>query len=130
MSKKLNTSAITNELANSSFFPGRPSQPKKEERVAKPATAPVVLDPVHPVEERPVVSPVGQSARKPVAKPPSAAPAAARRFVRRTFDYFEDQVAFITKESLEERLAGNDVSMNSILREALDDWIKKRTSRK
>src|SRR5512135_462658 len=53
-----------------------------------------------------------------------------RPYVRRTFDFYEDQIVYLTRQSLEARLAGNEKSMNEMVREALDDWIKKRTSGK
>lgn len=53
-----------------------------------------------------------------------------RSYVRRTFDFYEDQIAYLTRKSLQERLAGNERSMNEMIREALDGWIKKRTSDK
>jgi hypothetical protein len=36
----------------------------------------------------------------------------------------------LTRLSLQERLAGKERSMNEMVREALDDWIKKNTSAK
>jgi len=53
-----------------------------------------------------------------------------RRYVRRTFDYFEDQIEYLTRVSLEERLAGRNVTMASMLREALDRYIAERNSKK
>jgi hypothetical protein len=53
-----------------------------------------------------------------------------RAFIKRTFDLFEDQLSYLTKESLQDRLAGKEVSMNSMVREAIDDWIKKRQTEK
>jgi hypothetical protein len=60
----------------------------------------------------------------------STVPSAKRSFVRRSFDFFEDQVSYLTRVSLEERLAGKEGSMNAMVREAIDDYIKQRTSRK
>ena len=60
----------------------------------------------------------------------AALPAHTRPYIRRTFDFYEDQITYLTRESLQERLSGNDLSMNAMIREAIDDWIKKRTSRK
>lgn len=60
--------------------------------------------------------PVSQSSKRP--------------FVRRTFDFYDDQITYLTRQSLQERLAGKERSMNEMVREALDDWIKKRTSGK
>jgi hypothetical protein len=49
-----------------------------------------------------------------------------RPFIKRTFDLFEDQLNYLTKESLQDRLAGKESSMNAMVREALDEWIEKR----
>jgi hypothetical protein len=54
----------------------------------------------------------------------------ARRYVRRTFDYFEDQIEYLTRISLEERLAGRNVTMASMLREALDRYIAEKSAKK
>src|SRR3954447_13330350 len=51
---------------------------------------------------------------------------ATRKFIKRTFDLYEDQLNYLIKESLRDRLDGKDGSMNAWVREALDDWIKKR----
>jgi hypothetical protein len=51
---------------------------------------------------------------------------ATRKFIKRTFDLYEDQLNYLVKESLRDRLDGKDGSMNAWVREALDDWIKKR----
>ena len=63
---------------------------------------------------------------KPVAKPASKPQGAARPYVRRTFDLYEDQLMYLTRASLEERLAGGEGSMNAMVREALDAYIQKR----
>jgi hypothetical protein len=49
-----------------------------------------------------------------------------RPLARRTFDLYADQVTYLTRASLEERLAGRDVSMNAMVREAVEDYIAKR----
>ena len=71
-----------------------------------------------------------QSASKGANPRPVIPQLPKRPYVRRTFDFYEDQIAYLTRESLQERLAGNEVSMNAMIREAIDDWIKKRTSKK
>lgn len=53
-----------------------------------------------------------------------------RVYVRRTFDFYEDQIAFLLKSSLQERLAGGEGSMNAMVREALDKYIKEKTTAK
>jgi hypothetical protein len=55
-------------------------------------------------------------------------PSMKRSFVRRTFDFYEEQIAYLKQESLREQLEGKEGSMNAMVREAIDDWIKKRTS--
>src|SRR5512135_675319 len=41
----------------------------------------------------------------------SASKSPERSYVRRTFDFYEDQISFITQESLRERLSGKEGSM-------------------
>jgi hypothetical protein len=65
-----------------------------------------------------------------VAPHSSTASSGKRTFIKRTFDIFEDQLSYLTKESLQDRLAGKEGSMNAMVREAIDDWIKKRKTRK
>jgi hypothetical protein len=61
---------------------------------------------------------------------PRASTSRKRLYVRRTFDFYDDQITYLIRNSLEERLAGREISMNEMVREALDDWIQKRTSKK
>ncbi len=72
-----------------------------------------------------VASPDNQAVSFPQAKARTAEPA-KRSFVRRSFDFYEDQVSFLTRVSLEERMAGREGSMNAMVREALDDYIQKK----
>jgi hypothetical protein len=124
--KKLNTDSITNELVNSSFFP---KTPQKREEVTPMPPQRTPLKSVDLVSSLPTVKPLPIKPA-PVAKPvPAAVPApapAGRRFVRRTFDFYEDQISYLTKASLEDRLAGKDSSMNSMVREAVDSFIRER----
>lgn len=50
---------------------------------------------------------------------------ATRKFIKRTFDLYEDQLNYLSKESLRDRLDGKEGSMNAWVREALDEWIRK-----
>lgn len=61
-----------------------------------------------------------------VARPKPSPQSPKRSFIRRTFDFYEDQITYLTRESLQERLAGKERSMNEMVREAIDDWINKR----
>ncbi len=67
----------------------------------------------------------GQAVSLPPAKTRTAEPA-KRSFIRRSFDFYEDQVSYLTRVSLEERMAGREGSMNAMVREALDDYIQKK----
>jgi hypothetical protein len=124
--KKLNTDAITSELAGSAFFPMRPTQNRQEKQPSKTAPVAVQDDPIKP---QPQVTGTRQSATKPIVKPLRAPHVTARPYVRRTFDLYEDQLAYLTRASLEDRLAGGEGSMNAMVREALDAFIQKRKSK-
>jgi hypothetical protein len=49
----------------------------------------------------------------------------SRDFIKRTFDIYTDQLEFLRKLALQDRLNGSDGSMNAMVREALDQWIEK-----
>jgi hypothetical protein len=67
----------------------------------------------------------------PESQVPQSAPSPVKRaFVRRTFDFYEEQIAFLKQVSLREQLEGKEGSMNAMVREAIDEWIAKRTSTK
>src|SRR5687767_3485210 len=98
MSKKLNTNSITNELENSSFFPARPhvaSQPASSETL--PTTT--VQAPVREVIPTAAAMRPKAVAPKPANQQAKATPATDRGYVRRTFDIFEDQLAYLTRAS-------------------------------
>ena len=96
----------------SAFFPGYKQVEQAEEKVAKETTpAPASLPPAQTPPPAPAVA-----APKPLAKSPQPDGQLPRRsFLRRSFDFYEDQIAYLTKVSLEERLAGKDSSMNAML---------------
>ena len=124
--KRLNTDSITNELVHSSFFPGRPEQKREKDapKTPSPQTAPVRKD--NPVVVQPVVTPAPvTTVQKPFLPAIPAAASTGRQYIRRTFDFYEDQISYLTKASLEERLAGGEGSMNAMVREALDTFIEK-----
>lgn len=56
-----------------------------------------------------------------------AADAASKRsLLRRSFDFYEDQIAYLTRVSLESQLAGQEGSMNAMVRQAVDYYIQKK----
>jgi hypothetical protein len=108
-----------NELDHSPLF--HAEKPASAVNDAAPSKSPI-HDKVasQPVRQSPLTSPQPQLPAQQSSKKP---------YVRRTFDFYEEHIAFLTRESLQERLAGHEGSMNAMVREAIDDWIKKRTSR-
>lgn len=89
------------------------------------ASAPVIT-PVKPVTSSPV-EPRRKSVTKPAKKQATTAEADSRGgYERRTFDFFADQIEFLTRTSLEDKLNGGEGSMNAMVREAIDAFIEKR----
>jgi hypothetical protein len=64
--------------------------------------------------------PVRVAPKRTVKKPTTDKP-----YVRRTFDIYEEQLAYLSRASLEDRLNGGPGSMNAMVREALDAFIEK-----
>ena len=127
MAKKLNIDAIFNELSGgSAFFPSY----KKSEF---PAPSHPINQAVQPV---PTHTPVSTQSPEPTARPddepanrPTDRPTGKRLLVRRGFEWWEDQLAALKKLSLEEQMAGEPGSMSAMVREALDDYLKKRAAK-
>ena len=125
MSKKFNVTDIVqerkNELDGSPLFQVPHSPPPVQE----PEDAPSPPLPGGEVEDThaSVPSPLASDS---LAQ--GAPPSVKRSFVRRTFDFYEEQIAYLKQESLREQLEGKEGSMNAMVREAIDDWIRKRTS--
>jgi hypothetical protein len=115
MIKKLDVAQITNELSEGSAF-FRPAVKPEERTVPSPAPA----KPKEPAQKQ---LPDHQPAKRQVRTQD-------RRFIKRTFDLYEDQLTYLNRESLQDRLAGKEGSMNAMVREALDQWIAKRKAAK
>jgi hypothetical protein len=124
MSKKFNVKAIVherkNELDNSPLF-----QTKSSPAPAQDASSTTLPD--NEQENAHAMFPSPLANGKPTQ---SATPSLKRSFVRRTFDFYEEQISYLKQESLREQLEGKEGSMNAMVREAIDDWIAKRTSTK
>jgi len=56
-------------------------------------------------------------------------PTGRRIPVRRGFEFYEDQLVTLKKISLQEQLDGKPGNMSQMVREALDEYLKKRTNR-
>jgi hypothetical protein len=123
MKKQLNVDLVQNELrGGSAFFPGyKGSEP--EEPAAPPSPAP---EPRRELSAAPRTQARKSNGRRETALSPLSVSQEKRPLIRRTFDLYEDQLNYLTKESLQERLAGKEGSMNAMVREAIDEWIAKR----
>jgi hypothetical protein len=96
-----------------------PPAPAQEKASSSPPLSERDQEDTHAKIPSPVATGQGQQ---------SSTPSVKRSFVRRTFDFHEEQIAYLKQESLREQLEGKEGSMNAMVREAIDDWIKKRTS--
>ena len=122
MSKKFNVNTIVNERRNeldsSPLFQTQSLPPPA------PASSRTSL-PDSEQEEAHAQLPSPLTSVKPTQSEPSPL---KRSYVRRTFDFYEEQIAYLKQESLREQLEGKEGSMNAMVREAIDEWITKRTS--
>jgi hypothetical protein len=117
MTKKLNVDAITNELAESAFF-RRPQKPE--------------IDKPTPLSEKPIIQkeqslqdiPERVNARTPVR------PNGKRIITRNSFEIYEDQMDSLRKISFHEKMEGKLGSMSQMVRDAIDAYLKEKSSTK
>jgi hypothetical protein len=119
MTKKLNTDAITSELAESAFF-------RRPQREQPETSTPTPLPENQIVQEKQAdqSTPERENARTPVR------PNGKRIITRNSFETYEDQMDSLRKLSLQEKMEGKIGSMSQMVREAIDDYLKKRASSK
>jgi hypothetical protein len=103
---------------------------------------PVIEKPQRPSPQAPLSSEQGNPkdesspqslSDRPTARPqdePTGRPDNKRILVRRGFEWYEDQLNALKRLSIQEQLEGKQGSMSAMVREALDDYLKKRTSKK
>src|SRR5215471_13296946 len=125
MTKKFNVDAIANELEQSAFF--RKPEPEQAE-----ASKPSPLPNSQANQEKEAQK---LTTGEPVARPPDDTanrrgdrPTGKGLLVRRGFEYREDQLRALKQLSLKEQLEGKEGSMSKMVREALDDYLKKRAN--
>ncbi|MBB4984765.1 hypothetical protein [Streptomyces nymphaeiformis] len=105
----MDTDIITNELEGSAFFPKKPQQFAS----SLPASSVLTIK----ATARPGDEPAERRPDRPTGK---------RVLIRRGFEYGQDQLTTLKKISLQQQLEGGDGSMSAMVREALDDYFKKR----
>jgi hypothetical protein len=123
MTKKLNITAITNELEESAFFPS-----KKKPSVS-PTPQPVSEEPKLLVENKLVLEPKPLLPERVNARTPER-PNSKRIITRNAFEIYEDQMASLRTLSLQEKMEGKLGSMSRMVREAIDTYLQKRLSGK
>jgi hypothetical protein len=113
MSKKLNTTAIVNDLEGSAFFPSKKPSPTSLPD-SKEADVTQDSQPVPPVRD---VRPV-----------PLVPPAPPKRVMKQRWpvDIYQDQYDSLKQLADEERRQGGIGSMSAMVREALDKLIAER----
>ena len=128
MKKRLDTSVINSELSgNSAFFPnyknsGSPTPSERSEKAASP-DRPTTAEPVNStpapqlVPERPNV-------------PTPVRPNGRRIITRNSFEIYEDQMETLRKLSYQDKVEGLSGSMSGMVREAIDEYLQKRSSGK
>jgi secreted protein with Ig-like and vWFA domain len=99
------------------------NDPKKQEPPAK-AQQPSA-------SKQPTIRPADESAIRPgdqTTSKPDDDQAGRREFIRRGFEWYADQLRALKKLSLEEQMEGKPGNMSQMVREALDDYLKKRAA--
>jgi hypothetical protein len=128
MTKKLNITSIANELSEgSAFFPSKKNvsdaplpQPLRETPKPTPVPTPVKMPEIEPKLTIP------ERANAPTEQRPTG----KRIITRNSFETYEDQMESLRKLSYQEKMDGKLGSMSAMVREAIDDLLKKRTSGK
>jgi hypothetical protein len=77
--------------------------------------------------ERPVAQPSPGIPERANARTP-VRPSGKRIITRNSFEIYEDQMESLRKLSFQEKMEGKLGSMSHMMREAIDDYLKKRSS--
>jgi hypothetical protein len=135
MKKTLNADMIRSELqGGSAFFPNyqRNNSLTPAKQSAEPTPTAGQAVPLTPLQNE-------QRSRsfQPTERPPDEqtirpddVPTGRREFIRRGFEWYADQLRALKKLSLEEQMAGKPGNMSQMVRDALDDYLKKRAVEK
>jgi hypothetical protein len=118
MTKKLHITAITSELEGSAFF----RRPQHERPAADAPTPPMPENPHVQETQSEQGIPVRMNARAPVR------PNGKRIITRNSFEIYEDQMDSLRKISLQEKMEGKLGSMSHMVREAIDAYLKEKSS--
>ena len=120
MTKRLNITSITNELEGSAFFPSKaaPSvSPTRQPVGDEPKPAGVIIQTREPKQLVP------ERAHAPTAQRPNG----KRIITRNSFEIYEDQMGSLRTLSYQAKMEGQLGSMSGMVREAIDNYLQKRT---
>jgi hypothetical protein len=120
MSKKLNIAAITNELEESAFFPSHKTPS------VSPTSQPAVEGQKQIEVIKPIAEPNQQTSEHPNARTDQRHNG-KRIITRNSFEIYEDQMDSLRKLSYHEKMDGKLGSMSGMVREAIDNYLLKRT---
>jgi hypothetical protein len=120
MTKKLNITSITNELEGSAFFPSKktPSVSPTRQSIGDEPKSPEVTMPT--TEPRQLVP---ERANAPTSQRPNG----KRIITRNSFEIYEDQMGSLRTLSYQEKMEGKLGSMSGMVREAIDNYLQRRT---
>ncbi|MFD9604211.1 hypothetical protein [Streptomyces sp. NPDC059970] len=107
MTKKLDTSTITNELEDSVFFSQKKPSSDKNSSSASPSGTP----------ERPN----GRSPERSFTR---------RIVTRNSFEVYEDQMDDLRRLAYAEKMDGKVGSMSAMVRDAIDQYLKEHPAKK
>jgi len=103
---------------------GKPSKVIPQQSPTPTREAPVEKTETQSLTDRATARPGDE----PTTRPPDRV-TNKRLLVRRGFEWYEDQLAALKRLSLQEQLDGKEGSMSAMVREALDDYLKKRSAK-
>jgi hypothetical protein len=106
-----------------------PSIPPARQQTTKPEHTPVSDKAAAHPTARPVDDVAKRLSSEATARPDDV-PTGRREFIRRGFEWYADQLRALKKLSLEEQMEGKPGNMSQMVREALDDYLKKRGAAK
>jgi hypothetical protein len=123
--KRIDSTALIEEFKEGSVF-FRPSASKLPDEPTRAAV------PEQPREEQPSPARVQPEPKQQLVVPPDPyvrtyARTPVRSITRYAYEVYRDQVETIKQMALEDKMRGGKMSMSEMVREALDDYIAKRT---
>ena len=99
------------------------------EKPQRPITKPTTSDSDFPESESSLHTTSDRATARPQDEP-TGRPENKRILVRRGFEWYEDQLNALKRLSIQEQLEGKPGSMSAMVREALDEYLQKKSAKK